>query len=112
MVITLCQDFAFVSATGQSFSFPWVSFPAEFKNAQIVVLAKSKSGGNFTVTVQTTWDTDSVATVGSVVTVSAVATQIQDVATGLGPMIRLNLGNSSGSDAFSIISVYVTPKSE
>jgi hypothetical protein len=110
-VITIMQDQAVVLANTQEYNTPWISFPAEFKNAQVVVQCKGRISGTLGVTMQATWDTDSASTVGSTISVNAVGTTLQDVSTGLGPMVRFNLEATTG-DVVQMISIYLTTKSE
>ncbi len=89
----------------------WISFPAGFKNAQLVIVTKSRIGtSSLAVQLQTTWDTDQVQDVGAAISTGAPAIQISNITADLGPMVRLHL--SCASDCQVVVSVYLTPKSE
>jgi hypothetical protein len=109
-VIVLVKDLAWVGATTQTWNTDWVSFPAGFQNAQLVVLVKSIVGGSLAVQLETTWDTDTATDAGSAVTANAVGTNVQDITTGLGPMVRLNFVATGTTQL--VLSAYLTPKSE
>jgi hypothetical protein len=108
--VTLLKNFTYVGDPAQSWNTDWVSWPAEFQNAQIVVLTKSRIGTSIlSIQLQTTWDTDQASNVGTVINTGAPATQQQDINTGMGPMIRLNLLSAAACQV--VVSVFVTPKS-
>ena len=108
--ITVVKDFTFVADNGQSFNFDWFGFPAEHQNAQIVVLVKSRIGASAAnVQFKGSMDTDSESNVGSVILTGAPGSTAQDVATGLMPMLRVNI--SATNTCQIVLSIYITPKS-
>jgi hypothetical protein len=108
-VIVIVENFTFAAANGQSINTPWIQFPAEYSKAQINVTVKSRVSGTLVAQMQASWDTDSKVDVGTAISANAQGTSLQDVTSGLGPLVRFNL-LASAADTIMVISIYVTPK--
>lgn len=109
MTIVLLKDFTFVGSMAQSFATDWVSFPAEYKQAEMFIVVKSRIiGSSLTAQLQGTYDTDSVVSVGGSSVLTAQGTTVVQITSSLTPMVRLLL--TAGADSQIIISVYLTPK--
>jgi len=108
---TLLKNFTFTGDAGQSWATDWIGFPAQHKQAQLAVITKARTGASTVqVQLQTSFDTDTVADVGlPVATGTPGAATLSDLATGLGPMVRLVLA-AGGASTHVTFSVYLTPK--
>jgi hypothetical protein len=85
-------------------------FPGRFQLAQLVIIVKSIVGGSLAIQLETTWDTDSASDAGTPVTANAVGTNIINITSGMGPMVRLNMVATGTTQL--VFSAYLTPKSE
>ncbi len=114
MVITLLQHQSIVLAAGQSFDLPWVDFPAEHSNAQLVLDVKGiDTGGTLNVQPQASWDTDNEVSIGGPIALSilgATVVNVDAVYGPLGPLFRLRLTGGAGG-AIITLSAWLTPKS-
>ena len=113
MVITLLQNQTIILAAGQGFSLPWVDFPAEHENAQLVLDVKGLApGGSLGVLPQVSFNTDSELNVGAAIALAATGVVVVNItpAVGpLGPLFRLQF--STGGAGVSItLSAWLTPK--
>jgi hypothetical protein len=110
-MITLLKLFTFAGANGSTLSTEWVRVPEGFQIWQLTVIVHSRIAGT-TATVQliTTWDTAFPTAVGSSANIATVGNTSQDITSGVGPMVRLLF--SATADSVSVVSVYLTPKSE
>jgi hypothetical protein len=110
-VITLLKNVTLCGDNAQSFNTEWVSFPAEYVNAQMTVVVHSRTGtSSATIVLQTTWDTDSVIPTGGTVTTGAPTSTVSNITANLGPLVRLNI-TYGGASTFILVSVFLTPKS-
>lgn len=110
-VITLLKNFTFVGQISQSWATDWIAVPPGFQNWQLVVVVKSLlTGANMGYILQTTWDTDSATNTTGTGAANAVGTTITNIASGVGPMVRLQLTATATSSL--VLSAYLTPKSE
>jgi hypothetical protein len=109
--ITLLKNFTYVGDAAQSWATDWVYFPAANKQAQLAVVTKGRTGaGTVQVQLQTSFDTDTVVEVGVAVSTGAPGSAtLSDIATGLGPMVRVKLA-AGGAGTFVTLSAYLTPK--
>ncbi len=111
MVITLLKNFTFAGDNNQDWATDWIAVPAEYQNWQLVFIVKSLvSGSSLTVTLQTTWDTDSASTVVVGSLLNTVGTTIVPITSGVGPMVRLFF-EPGVSPTLLVLSAYLTPKS-
>lgn len=112
-VITILKDFTFVGSVGQVMATDWISFPAEYKNAQLALVVKSAiAPANLACVLQGTFDMDSETTIAAPAALTAAGTSLTDVTTGLTPMIRLQLTAGGGAATSMVLSAYLTAKSE
>jgi hypothetical protein len=94
----------------RGFSTEWISFPAQYMNAQLTVVVHSRTGtSSATLVLQSTWDTDATTTVATVATTGA-GTSLSNITANLGPLVRLNI-TYGGNNTFVLLSVFLTPKS-
>lgn len=109
--MTLLKNFTYVGDAGQSWATDWVSFSVEHRQAQLAVVTKGRIGATTVqVQLQTSFDTDTDIDVGAPVASGAPGTAtLSDIATGLGPMVRLLLA-AGGANTHVTLSVYLTPK--
>lgn len=110
-ILTLLKNFTFVGDAGRPWTTDRIHFPAGHRRAQLAVLTKSRIGASVVqVRLQTTFDTDTVTSVGGATPTPApgVATFV-DIGTGLGPLVRLQL-TAGGADTQVVFSVFLTPK--
>jgi hypothetical protein len=110
-VIALLKTLTFVGDAGQSWATDWVHFPAAHRQCQLAVITKSRTGASVVqVQLQTSFDTDTIVDVGAPVPTPVPGTcALSDIATGLGPMVRLLL-SAGGANTLVTLSVYLTPK--
>ena len=107
--IVLVKDMTFAAASGQSWALDWVAIPAEYDQWQLVFVVKARIAGTVVVQLQTTWDTDVVVNIGgAAVALNAVGTTIVNIASGMGPMVRLLF--TATITANLMFSAYLTPK--
>ena len=110
-MLTLLKHFTFAAATGQTMITDWVRIPEGNQIWQLVVLVHSRiSTTNATLQLYTTWDTSVVDDIGSAVNLATVGLNVQDISSGVGPMVRLLLTAGGASDSATTISVWLTPK--
>jgi hypothetical protein len=109
-LITLLKYFTISAANGGGFTSEWVRVPEGFQHWQFVVLVHGRiSTTAGTVQLQTSWDSVTVANLGSSTNLATVGLSSIDISSGMGPMVRLNIGCTADSSA--TISVFLTPKS-
>jgi hypothetical protein len=111
-MITLLKYFTFAGANGSNFPTEWVRVPEDFQNWQFTVVVHSRTAGTAaTVQLITTWDTANITALGSTESLATTGNHApQDIASGVGPMVRLQF--LSTADSVAVLSVYLTPKSE
>jgi hypothetical protein len=107
--VTLLQRYTYEGDNASAYFTPWFQFPSEYANAQLVLITHSiAETGTVGVQLQTTWDTSTPVDVGIDMDPSTPSTQVQDIASGLGPLVRLRL--RSNADAEVVISVFLVPQ--
>ena len=111
-VITLLKNFAFAGQQADLWFTDWVAFPADWQNAQFVVVIKSRVGVSaLDMVLQTSWDTDGANAIGATfMTTGGPGTTIDNITSGLGPLVRLSLLASAIGASSIVLSVYLTPK--
>lgn len=106
--IRLLDRLAFLGGT---FVGEWVGFPAEYAQAELVVVydAVEALGALVGVGLETTYDTDSVVQTISPSMVNSPGVVVQQAGSNLGPRIRCVVGATS-VPLKAIISAWLTPK--
>jgi hypothetical protein len=109
-MITLLKYFTVAAANGGSFISEWVRVPGGFQHWQFVVLVHGRiSTTAGSVQLQTTWDTNTVANLGSSTNLATAGLSSIDLTSGMGPMVRVSI--ASTADSVATISIFLTPKS-
>jgi len=108
--ITLLDRFTYVApSAGGTVLTPWVSFPSDYKNAELWIDTKTHdAGATITIDLQSSMDTtqEEVAATESSITPG---NAISAIASELGPLVRLKLSTTAGPVA-AVLSVYLVPK--
>ena len=107
-MITLLDRFTYVGGNGDGMYTPWVSFPEEYKNAEVWLDAKTVETGTLSVDLESSADTTANTTPMSGQAVSTVGISVVAVTSSLGPLIRLKLSSSATTRV--TLSVWVVPK--
>lgn len=108
-MITLLRGFTYAGANANGFVTDWVPIPEEHQSWQLVVEihgAIASTAG--TVRLATTWDTGMTSNPGSSVSLASLGPNVQDITTGMGPMVRVVI--ASTADSIATLSVHLTPK--
>lgn len=110
-VFTLVKNLSFQSAPlHTTWGTPWIRFPAEHTDAQLVVIVKGQlAGSSLTVQPVASWDTDSSSTVGAGATVTVPGEYVANLTQDLGPYVRVIFVAGAGTCQM-LITVYLTPK--
>jgi hypothetical protein len=110
-MIFLLKYFTISAANGGGFTTEWIRVAEGFQNSQLTVLVHGRiSTTAGTVQLQTSWDAVTVANLGSSSNLATVGLTTHEISSGMGPMVRLNIGCTADSSA--TISVFLTPKSD
>ena len=108
-MITLLDYFSWQGPNTSSMVTPWVSFPSDYKEAELWVDIKTTDANTVTLDLQSSPDTTAVETSGSFSVGGSVGVTANDVTSKLGPMVRLKL-STSGTAATVTLSVWLIPK--
>lgn len=110
MMITLLKHFTFAAHNGGSFTSEWIHVPPGNQNWQLVFEIHSRvSATAGTGQLETTWDTGEEDTVGSSANLATQGLNLQDITSGMGPMVRVVLASTNDATAVTL-SVFLTPK--
>ena len=110
MMITLLKHFTFAAHNGGEFISEWVRVPEGNENWQLVFEIHSRiSTTAGTGQLETTWDTGEENQIGSTANLATQGLAIQDITSGMGPMVRVVLASTNDATAVTL-SVFLTSK--
>lgn len=92
MMITLLKHVTFAAANNGQFITEWVRVPEGYQNWQLVFEVHTGMTSN----------------PGSSVSLASLGPNVQDITTGMGPMVRVVI--ASTADSIATLSVHLTPK--
>ena len=106
-MITLLKYFPWVTAAGGEFKTPWVHYPSELGDCELLIVCEARDTGSVDVLVSSSPDgVYSVATAAAVTVNAAGITQ--DVVNVHGSMVNVQL--NSAAQTYLTLSVYLVPK--
>jgi hypothetical protein len=107
VIVQLVDKIALVGPPGVTL--PWVRFPAEHQDCQLVIDVKSIISVGGAAVLQTSWvpgdDATTLITVGPL---SATGVTVTNITTNIGPYVRLAITPAVGN--FIALSAWITPK--
>lgn len=111
MMIILLKHFTFAADNGGTFTSEWFRVPEGNQNWQLVFEIHSRiSTTAGTGQLETSWDTGEEDAVGSSANLATQGLNIQDISSGMGPLVRVVLASTNDATA-ATLSVFLTPKS-